>query len=67
MTIQDIQAAVIECRKGLQRALQLIEQCEDDLQDQNNIDDLQKKLQKAGELDGILAAAAEERELEAVG
>ncbi len=55
MLIQDIQAAVIGCRIALQESLKLIKQCEADLQDQNIIEDLEKKLRRSGELANALA------------
>jgi len=66
MHVSDIQHAVINCRKSVEAALVFIKQCEADLQDLNNLEDLEKHLQSAGELEGILSAAANARELEAV-
>jgi len=58
MHIQDIQHAVINCRKQCEQALKFIMQCEEDLQDQNNLDDLHKRLQTSGQLADVLAERA---------
>lgn len=56
MELKDIQAAITKARQYAERALTVIAECEDTLQEQDHCITLCKQLDAANELDAILEA-----------